>query len=345
MIRPSQRLWSLLLEISTREDLEIDLADDPDFRNMRGGIESRFVEWIYTMREQRALVDRLRKILRPSDARRLANKAGVSREAMEGLDPAGLFHLVLERLGIPEPRPAGGLFDGVEQLQALRDAMNSWMAGEEVEPPIDPARRGTERLLKLIVRFLWDSGQADILRDVAQQGLQGFSPREIDQNGRWLDGLDIGSSSYLLRAFELERQERERPLPFLMHEEVWTAKTHRRFLALADALNADVHDRSIPERQRRERQEKAVRMVCELIDDGELAIPRTVRFFRRYQDGPVYHLEGYSLGPDGKPECLQFFEVEGEFDFRCDHMFLAATNPSAVNASIIELVPSFMEPV
>ena len=75
---------------------------------------------------------------------------------------------------------------------------------------------------------------------------------------------------------------------------------------------------------------------------GEMGMrPRTIQFFRRMDDGHCIHHEGY----DENGELIRFYESSKSYELHVPHLFVAATNPSAVDVSCSKLRDEFTRSV
>lgn len=73
------------------------------------------------------------------------------------------------------------------------------------------------------------------------------------------------------------------------------------------------------------------------LDDGTLRVPAPVQFFRRHDDTHGIHYEGYTADNTH----LWFYEVDEYYDLGEPYLFLAATNPSAVDVKCVAFPEAF----
>lgn len=354
---PVREFYERLVEMFSAEDIEFNLEYScEDYKEMVGPPDARFCEWVYTRLEQRALVEGLMEsMMRPADPAKFANHIGVDAQKIADLSPEMCLRVSLSELGIEEPRLPEEVENGVQELRDFQESFELAEAGQTVdiekrdrspEAQVAYARRGAERLLKIMARFLWDVGCDDILEATVRQELHGFQNPGVplDERGAWLREYDLGTLNYLLYAADRERRERQRALPFLRgRDEFWGEPVFQRFRALAGALSKEFHE-GTPVEKRRPRQRGAVGKVLDAIDGDMIRIPEPVRFFRRFEDGLGSHFEGFTAGPS--PERITFYEMQGaSLELHSTYLFLSATNPSALDAACTELVDGFTRPV
>ena len=239
------------------------------------------------------------------------------------------------------------LEDGVRELCALRESFEREERGltlsldEEKGGPealVPAARRGAERLLKIIAQFLWGAGLEEVFYDVVTKNLQGFQggmEPEMESSD-WLLNLDLGSLNYLVRAVDRERMVRGKTLLFLRErDDYWQDAIFHPFNQLSTALSQEVHEGYALE-DRRRRQKKAVSDVTRIIERGPLRIPQVVQFYRRFSDDLGEHYEGWTFQRGRSLATLEelrikFYEMEQRHELHEPYLFLAATNPSAVD--------------
>jgi hypothetical protein len=118
------------------------------------------------------------------------------------------------------------------------------------------------------------------------------------------------------------------------------------FDRLAAALSQEVHE-GTPKEERRARQKKAVADVIRVVDRGDLRIPQPVQFFRSFSDGLGEHYEGWTFSrnkesglPDPTP--IKFYEVANVLELHRPYLYLAATNPSAIDVVCDPLEQRFL---
>ena len=349
---PVRRLFDVLVELHSVRGVELNIRHDDEFASMIGPLEARFCEWTYVQLERRRLATKLLEcnLMSPANIWSLASRFEIKRGELENLDRRQQVRKALEGLGICEPSLPPAVATGVEEIRALHEVFDAEEMGvncgiegvsRDPEAMIPAARRGAERLLKLIVCFLWSVGLDDIIFDVCDQQLQGYRSKGLRPergSSQWLQKGDLGTLNYLLRAVDRERQERKRELIFLRdRQDYWGDAVFHPFNQLATALSKEVHE-GMAREQRRSQQRSATRSVIRIIDGSSLRIPGVVQFFRQYNDDLGTHYEGWTLHreyPESpwKPERIKFYEVGVPIELHRPYLYLAATNPSAVDAS------------
>ena len=348
---PVRRFYDVLIELHGERDLRLNLDYDDDFNSMVGPMEARFCEWIHHQVEHRRLAVRLRDyhILSPADVHRLARDLGMEWSELRGLDRKHQIRKVLEALGIREPELPPVIEDGVTEIRALGDAFASQRSegvtnieGRELSPEarVPAARRGAERLLKLIAKFLWDAGLQEVFVDVVDGELREFRNAGLEpkrSSADWLNKADLGTLNHLLQAVDKERIARGRRLKFMRDRDAfWGDAVFWPFNQLAASLSQEVHE-GTAKNKRRSRQQNAVEDVLRIIDGGPLRIPQPVQFFRRYLDDLGEHYEGWGFEQSSQsnrrePKLIRFYELNQSRQLHVPYLYLSATNPSAVDA-------------
>jgi hypothetical protein len=360
---PARRLYRLLVDFYSEAIIPRYFLHDDDFQSMVGPFEARFCEWIYHQREHGRLAKRLHDIcVRQVEIDYLADKVGLDIENIESLPPTTQLGIVLDALDCGDPKPPPRIHTGVFQLRRLARAFQhdykpgqTDIEGCDISPEglVPSARRGAERLLKLLVRFLWDAGFADSLRRVVDEGAHGFQKglAKTSDDPSWFEHFTLAPLNFLLQAFDAERRERGLELPFMRRGDdiFWHKDAFAAFGKLAKALNKEVHEGMALE-ERRALQKAALQMVTEVFDTGKMRIPQPVQFFRRFSDGYAEHYAGYTYAdPFGDEETeserIFFYETNTAFELHRPYLFLAATNPSAVDAACVDLPEALTRPV
>ena len=354
MISPVRQLYAALVQLESADDLHMNLCDHEDYSALTGSGTARFCEWAHSRIEQRKLIDGLlHSVLRACDISKLAKHLRVSEGKLKGASPQARLEDVLVRLGIRQPMYAPILNDGLKELEAFRTAAETELSGNRVQSltpgtsaeGLAPAcRRGLERMLKLVALFFWDGGLEDTIRTVALEGKHEFralkeAPSDWSQ---WFGGADVGTiNRVLLATSEEARQRGMRPLFLRQDEELWTKPVFHKVDALGNALNATVHDK-IGVGKRLGPACGAAAQLLEIINQQSgLRVPRSIVFFRRSQDAHGTHYDGY----DSQGNLVRFFEVEQEYELNTPYVFLAATNPSAVDALCTPMRTFFLQGV
>lgn len=360
---PVRELFDVLVEVHTLRGVELNLRHHEGFASMVGPLEARFCEWTYEQLERRTLAQDLLDygLMSPATAWKLASRFGLNPDRLENLDRRQQVRRVLEAMGVREPSLPPTVRDGTKALRALHRAFERLeqgiahtVEGERPNPEalIPAARRGAERLLKIIADFLWSAGLEEVFTDVCEQGLGGFHAgalRPESDSADWLLKGDLGTLNHLLRAVDTERRERGEELIFLRdREDYWGDAVFHPINQLATALSKEVHE-GMAQEERRNHQRSAIRSVVRIIDGTSLRIPRAVQFFRQYRDDLGTHYEGWTLKRDHpggawQPERIRFYEVPTEMDLHRPYLYLAATNPSAVDARCAWLRDEFLSP-
>lgn len=335
-VTPVRRLYALLCAESSAEDLHTDLvAEHEDYRAMVGDPAPRFCEWSYQRIHERALVSGLAPLHKTTTARKLATLAGAGAADLDGLDREGALRLALARLGIHEPRAPDRLETGVRELERFS-------AGDGT---VADCRRGLERMLKVMTVFLWDAGHDGLIRDVATHGLHRFNalaqpPQDWPE---WLFGQEAGTLNHLLVSVDLELRERRVDVPFLGGaERVWSEACFLAVRSLCGALNAELHDR-VGREPNPAHVHKATQGLLQKIHGRPraLCLPKAVRFFRQTFDGNTWHHEG--LTEEGTP--IWCYESGTNWQLHQPYLFVAATNPSAVDMVCTPLRAELQSPV
>ncbi len=359
---PVRRLYQMFVEIGSEEDLAINLEDDEDFKRMVGPVEARFCEWVYHQLEHRQLVDAIAdSLLRASEIKRFSSRLKIAPEATKGMDAKAQLRHALAEMGIREPGLPPVVENGIRELRELAAALQrpadsvTDIEGRDIslDGHLVAARRGTERLLKLVATFLWDSGLNDIFCDVVEGNLQEFNNPGLvadSTSSKWLLNGDIGTLNYLLRAVDRERIARKRPLVFSRGQrDYWGDGVFWPVKELGVLFNTGMHDSGVSAEERRVRALKIVNAMLANVDGAgpRLRIPQPVQFFRRYFDDLGEHYEGWTMVQQayGEAKLVKFYEVEGGFDLHVPYLFLAATNPSSIDVSCAKLGGWFLNPV
>ncbi len=351
-----RRLYAnLCAEFGGEDDVRDNLMALESYQALAGSGEARFCEWAYHSTEERCLIRDLCAILRPTDSTRLAKLAGCAEEQLRGLGREAVTRLALIQIGVKEPEIPDRLFDGVANLQDVRNRLLEVIQGRSLITQ-DPApndiggvagrcRRAAERLLKVITVFLWDGGYAEAITRVVHEGRHGFrpGPRRLDVHGATLFQYDLGTSNHLLKALNHELRSVRVVVPFLRgHDEVWSQRAFDAMARLGEHLNEALHDGHGRGPIDGPRLLESVDGVLGCVHDQVIRVPRSIRFFRRYEDGQsedFRHYEGYL--DDGKR--VRCFEVAERYELHTPYLFLAATNPSAVSMICTPRRAEFLE--
>jgi hypothetical protein len=365
-VSPVRRLYAALVALDSRDGVHENLLamEDGEYAKMAGDPEPRFCEWAYQRLENRTLVSGLLgTVLRPSDARRLAVAAGCDARQLDGLAPAITLREAFRALGVHEPTLPSPVRDGLRELErcasSLDAAINETQPATLKEPEesgtspaVELGRRGAERLLKVLCFFLWDAGFSEIIRCVVSTGLRGYNATDVQSNEweKWLHGRDLGQFNYLLKAISDEVKARGLRAPFLsIGQDIWPEAAFSPFGSLAEALQTAVHDtqttvRYEPEPKRRMlKQFKAAEKALSRFSAASSGLwrPRTIQFFRRVDDGQSIHHEGY----DENGGLVRFYESAQHYELHVPYLFVAATNPSAVDFACTKLRSEFTRSV
>jgi hypothetical protein len=352
---PVRRLYAALVALDSANGVHENLMsmEDSDYARMTGDAEPRFCEWAYQRVECRTLVKGLLgTVLRPTDATRLALKSGCDRQQLEGLPPGTVLRVALRALGVQEPAVPPPVRDGLDELKrcsrtldgAIHETQPALLedsAANSPSPAVELGRRGAERLLKVLCFFLWDNGFDEVVQRVVSKGLWGFKTTEVKHNEweKWLHRGDLGQFNYLLKSTSDEIRNTGLRVPFLRTGlEIWPQSAFAILDSLAEALQTAVHDTQTtgpfePEPKRlMQKQFKAVEKVLDRFSSAQPEVwrPRTIQFFRRVDDGHCTHHEGY----DEKGELVRFYESSKSYELHVPHLFVAATNPSAVAVDV-----------
>lgn len=363
---PIRLLYAQLCQLEDRgaEKLHHNLdAEHDDYKSMRGSPEPRFYEWAHTRLEARTFISGITEgVLRTSDLLKLAVQCGVLPEELEALgkDKILLARRAMEALGVREPEHPREIQDGVRALQRAAGSLNAAIsgAGGKSNGSESLARRGAERFLASLVLFLWDAGHRQSLRDVVRERRHGFQASASvakslehgdDKFTDWLlkpRGADLGSMNHLLRCVSLDMKENTPT--FLGHgRAVWHPDAFEAFDELARALHPIAHDLNraaapVDDLQILGTVEKAAAAVLGLVCDREIIWrPKAVIFFRRIHDGHGVHYEGW----DDTNTRRMFFECQQEYRLHERYVYVAATNPQAVDAACVPLREMHMNPI
>lgn len=362
--RPVRTLYQLLvdlLEPGGRKSLRQNLECIDDYVELKGPLESRFCEWVYARMEKRQLLDGLvGPILRCSDEKELRRQLGLPPKSQEYSWPESLRE-VLQAIGVHEPERAPSLQTGESKLRAAAKFFcnPSWTgaidSGAYSEAKgIQDARKGLERITQIMAVFLWQTELQPVMRSVIVEGRHGFDRRGLKGIGgvdetepsdrrifQSLKSSTAGPLNHLLRALSKECVEQEIRPSFLRGEEgrreLWPEMLFERIRSLLEPLNKLIHEdleRAAEDRKRLLDQiPKRLNLVVQAIDEDLLRVPRPVQFFRKYQDSHGIHFEGYT----DDNERIWFYEVCQDYELRKPYLFLAATNPSAVDMTCVPL--------
>lgn len=353
-----RRFYEILEGFSGAEELDYNLRHAcDDYQNMVGPPKSRFCEWAYTRLEERSLIERLLDgVIRASDTRRISKRVGLTGPEMEDVSPQVRLRESLRAIGIREPQVPDGVEDGIAELREFRASFEWVEAGctEDVEGrdqspegKATAARRGAERLLKLMTRFLWDVGCQDVIADTVEKNLEGFrcDDIEVDDDGEWIADCELGTLNYLLHAADKVRRDRGRDLRFLRDtDQYWSEAIHGCFNGFAGSLQMEVHEKGATQEERRRAQKGSVSSLLEALENDDIVrVPQPVRFFRRFEDGLGTHYEGFTAAPEAKR--IKFYEMSDDLELHRTYLFLSATNPSALDAACTELDEVFTRPL
>lgn len=355
-VLPIRLLYTQLCQMEDRgaDTLHYNLqtAHD-DYNAMRGSPEPRFYEWAHTRLEGRTFISGITEgVLRTSDLLKLAHQCGVPPKDLQelGKDKALLARRAMGAIGVREPEHPRGIQDGVRAMERAATSLNAVTSGRETTSNGSEslARRGAERFLASLVLFLWDAGHRQILCDVVRERHHGFQAsawlaKSLEHGDEkfidWLlkpRGADLGSMNHLLRCVSKEMAEKT-PAFLGDGRAVWHEDAFRAFDKLARALHPIAHDLNRAEVTADDLQilgniEKAATSVLELMrDNGIIWRPRAVIFFRRIHDGHGVHYEGW----DDTNTRRMFFECQKEFQLHERYVYVAATNPQAVDAACV----------
>jgi hypothetical protein len=363
---PVRKLYAALVKLDSINDVHENLLTDSDYERMTGDPEPRFCEWAYQQIEGRKLVPGLLStVLRPTDARDLALESGCTPQQLVGLAIPTVLSEALREFGVRVPEVPSPVRDGLDQLklcssmldQAIREIRPESLEDSDLNsphPPVDLARRGAERLLKVFCLFLWDNGFKDTIQQVVSKGLWGFrGPKVLPPDWEeWLHEGDLGTLNFLLKSTSTEIKKTSLPVRFLSAgKKIWPNEVFEALNSLAKALQTAVHDTQTTSRyesdqkERMQRHFKAVKEVWDIFSGAKPEIemwrPRTIQFFRSVNDGFCIHHEGY----DEKGDVVRFYESSHSYDLHVPYLFVAATNPSAVDVSCSKLRPEFTRSV
>ncbi len=359
--RPVRKLYRLLVKLDGIEPLKLNLQGIDDYAELKGPTEPRFCEWVYARMEKRQLLDGLTgSLLRSSDKIELRRRLGLSPTPRQDSWPESLRE-VLTKIGVCEPELPPDIDTGERQLRTAKSYFYRTLNGEEIdaetyteEKGVLDARKGMEKIFQVIVTFLWQGGLEEVMEAVIVEGHHEFHPdgiRNFDVNAyseqTTADLLEIlktqsaGLLNHLLRSLSKECVKQQIHPPFLRGEkdrrELWPEALFQRCNALLQSLNKLHHDslqNSDEEAQRhRDSLPDKLEKVVQALDVGMLRIPRPVQFFRKYDDGHGVHFEGYT----SDNQRIWFYEVRQDYELRKPYLFLAATNPSAVDMTCVPL--------
>lgn len=379
--KPVRQLYQSLKELDGEEALGMNLQELEDYQKLVGPMEPRFCEWVYKRLESRQLVDGLAgQILRSSDLIGIANMANISSRFEELSWPESLRE-VLSEIGVEEPGLPPQVDTGLREIRNAesflkqRSSPNIETQNYSYRGRVISARRGVERLLKLQVTFLWECGLNEAILEVIIDGKEGFEPgalgaalraevtdgekedkpwlgdswRESVSQSRSLEaiqGATAGVLNHLLRCLSLHCKTEAIELPFLRRNDgrkrLWPRPVFERMRSLVTSLNKLAHDglqvsdkeyqkikMSLPEK---------LTKVVNCVDDQSLRVPQPVQFFRRHDDNHGIHYEGYT----SDNQRLWFYEVDEYYELGEPYLFLAATNPSAVDVKCVHFPSAFM---
>jgi hypothetical protein len=353
-LSPIRLLYAKLCELLPPEEIDENLLTVPDYQHMRGTREMRFYEWAYERLEQRTLIDGLLgTVLRPADARRFAERVGCP--PIKGVQEAKvILREALHRLGVNEPQLPPRLIDGVETLRDACDWLDQSLSSEENQPepisdllgPDGACRRAAERMVKVLAVFLWRTELQSDIRRIIRKKLHGFRPpagvtRDLEE---WLmKKSELGSLNYLLRALNEYIKENHLSPPFVRSpEEIWGNPAFQRLNAVAEALQNVAHDTLFRDEERRRKLFRALEGILRLVDEGiSILLPRTIQFFRRYEDGHATHYQGY----DPAGSLVRCFECWPSYHLHVPYLYLAPTNPSVVGIVCTDLPMDFTRPI
>ena len=206
-------------------------------------------------------------------------------------------------------------------------------------------------MLRLLCYFLLDAGLGESMIAVFDGERNGFrrdlkAPADFQT---WLTHSDLGSLNHLLHATNKELTGPASSLPYLNpSEELWSKRVFGPLSGLSGAASKLIHagvgqapvDADHPSAKALF---KSAFKVLEHLDDDAPAIrlPTPVQLYREYQDGHGRHYEGYAR-VSGEVTKVTFFEVEETLDLHETYLYLAATNPSAVDAAFCPIRPEMM---
>lgn len=291
-------------------------------------------------------------MLRRTDIVTLAHAHGIATSVAIAHDL--VLRQTLAAIGVTEPQRPPEPPDGVLVLRRFRKWVECAIEDtpfEQLESddfsrnPVPACRRATERLLKLVLLFLHDGGLADTLNHIWLEGLYDFGQRKaVHDLPTELLRLEVGPLNHLLRATSRAIEERAIFVPYLSRDaELWPGSVFGAVSALANDLNAEVHDsdkRDVGSLDLLRRQKNRVEKVLRRIETKEIRVPELVQFFRRYTDGHAVHFEGFSH--DGR--LVRCFET-AEYQLHQPYLMCAATNPASVDMMCVPFRSWFLRPV
>lgn len=362
--RPVRNLYRLLVELDGKSDLESNLKGIEDYQSLKGPTDARFCEWVYARMEERELLDRLAgSVLRSSDEKKLREELGLPPESRHNSWPDSLRE-VLKEIGVYEPEIPSAIDTGEAKLRKAHEYFSDPGSFDEQTyseaDGLRDARQGLEKMQQVMATFLWQGGLSAEISDVVTEGLHGFDP---DKSGilpdveslepsdpRILDTLKsstAGPLNHLLRALSKECDNRGVQPPFLRTEELelWPERLFQRIKSLLDPLNKLMHqDLKLSKRDRQQYREqipKRLQKVVKALKDDLLRVPRCVQFFRKSDDGHGLHFEGYT----GDGEYISFYEAHQDYELHRPYLFLAATNPDAVDMTCVSYSEVFEDDI
>lgn len=357
MSSPIRYLYEVLCELDSQEAVHVNLCTLPCYSSLVGDPEPRFCEWAHIQIDERTLAaNLLGTVLRLSDVQKLAKKANIGQSVLDGLDPENAFRVVLREFGVREPEFAPQICDGTLSLVRLERILDQRTSGVDdpslggagqSRDPVAEGRRGLERLLKVITAFLFNAGLEDVFRKVSMQQLHGYEgpPISDGESHHWLLRQEAGTLNFLLRGVARQNNEKPLLLSFLPRgREVWSEAVFQSTRSLSDSLKPEVHDTSMGLEERMRKQLRALDNFRRKLQEGQppqIQVPQGICFFREYRDAHGLHYEGYTA--DG--ERIRCFECEDAYVLHKPYMFMAATNPSAVDFVCVALDEYFLRPV
>lgn len=341
---PIRRLYQqlIVLDPGGPAALELNLMQLQDYKELYGAGEARFCEWVYTRLLRRGLVDAHNALLRSSDLVRLCEISGLKKSTYENCDPRTQFKMVLNKLGVLEPEVPAGIDDGVEEIRAALILGKGPSLEADSTQLINRCRIGMEKLLQMLVIFHRDAGLESLFTRVINEQLHDFKCPDLMLNDTSVRKATSGVLNRLLYAASCECEQSEPP-PYLLKANVrtlWGQIAFERADSLIQSLNKLLHNTNEAERTKEEGSvPKRVEKFLQLIDDRQIRLPTTTRFFRRYEDSHGTHYEG--IITQGGIQHIHFFEVQERFELNRTYLYLAATNPSAVDMVCIPM-PEFL---
>lgn len=350
MTSPLRKLYQILCEHESEDLVQTNLLSLSDYAELTGSGAARFCEWAYHRLDKRTLLQGLMgTLLRHSDVKGIARTLGVSEKEIGVLTFDALLSRVLEKIGVREPRLPPPVHDGLAEIALCRewldDRESSLPASLAGDSPTTRCRRGLERLLKVIATFHSAGECAAAFTRVVEGRLHGFKSNitSADELSKYIANAEIGGLSYLLQAVSVELDASGGAPAYMRGMPLWPKEAFDRINAVNEALKPFVHDKATGQANERDgelgRLAKALDRLERTTSEANAAIrvPVGVQFFRCLEDGHGRHYEGYLK--DGT--LLRCFECATIYELHQPYLFLAATNPSAVDMACVPLPDQF----